>query len=148
MTVFADSSALMKFYADEDSADLVRTIQAPVVSVLARAEVPAAMWGKVRTGALTDSDAAVLVAEFIADWTGDTTSTPRFAAVPATAHLLADAGRLTGVNLLRAYDAVQLASASATREALGDLTLAAFDRRLRAAAAHEGFALLPAGDPP
>ena len=46
---------------------------------------------------------------------------------------------------LRAYDAVQLASAKAAAQAVPDCrTMTAFDGTLRAAAAAESFALLPA----
>jgi predicted nucleic acid-binding protein len=49
------------------------------------------------------------------------------------------------VHGLRAYDAIQLAAARAARGAAdGCTTFAAFDTTLRAAAAVEGFALLPA----
>ena len=46
---------------------------------------------------------------------------------------------------LRAYDAVQLATALLTRDALGRLDeFASFDRQLRQAAAAEAFELVPA----
>lgn len=49
------------------------------------------------------------------------------------------------VHGLRAYDAVQLATAQAVREAApGCAAFAAFDKNLRGAAAMEGFALVPA----
>jgi predicted nucleic acid-binding protein len=52
--------------------------------------------------------------------------------------------RLCAVHALRAYDAVQLACALAARDAVPECqTFAAFDRQLRAAAAAEGFALVP-----
>lgn len=52
MTVFADSSAVVKLYADGAGADEVRALTFPLyVSALARAEVPAVLWKKHRTGA-------------------------------------------------------------------------------------------------
>jgi predicted nucleic acid-binding protein len=142
--VFADSSALGKLYADEPDHKLVREQSSLVVSTLARVEVPAAIWRKHRMGELDPVDAAVLVAAFEADYHGSSEGQPRFGVVAATAAVLESAARLVGVHSLRAYDAVQLASAKAAAEAvLSCRTVAAFDSTLRAAAAKEGFALLP-----
>lgn len=144
MIVFADSSALVKLYADEPDHKLVREQGGLVISALARVEVPAAIWRKHRMGELDPADAAVLVAAFEADYHGSAEDQPRFAVVAATTTVLEAAARLVGVHSLRAYDAVQLASAKAAAEAVPDCrTMAAFDNTLRAAAAKEGFALLP-----
>ena len=68
MTVFADSSAIVKRYADEPGHESVRTIEGPVViSALARVEVVAAVWRKQRMGELSLDDAQVLVGAFEAD---------------------------------------------------------------------------------
>ena len=54
--------------------------------------------------------------------------------------------RSTAVHGLRAYDAVQLASVLATRSAdRSCASYAVFDKSLRAAAALEGFTVLPDG---
>ena len=145
MTSVADSSALVKLYADEVDHDVVRQEPHFVVSALARVEVPAALWRKVRTGALAAELARALVADFEVDLSGSEDEGPRMFAVSVTAGVLDLAARSTAVHGLRAYAAVQLASALTARAA--DPTcdrLAAFDRDLRAAAATEGFALLPA----
>lgn len=143
MTVFADSSALVKLYSDEGGHELVRAVAVLVVSQIARVEVPAALWRKTRTGGVDEWSAGVLVAAFEADWAGPPSGSPRFAVVALTAPLLERAARLTAVHGLRAYDAVQLASAQAVPG--GATTMAAFDRQLRTAAAREGMALLPTG---
>ncbi len=144
MSVFADSSALVKLYADEAGADAVRTLGPLVIAELARVEVPAALWRKQRTGELTAADAQLLVADFEADYFGVDEEGPRFAAVHASAELLDTAARLVAVHGLRAYDAVQLSCALAARTALGELAMmAAFDERLRAAAAAEGLPVFP-----
>lgn len=144
MIVFADSSALVKLYSDEPDHKLVREQDSLVVSALARVEVPAAIWRKHRIGELGPADAAILVAAFDADYYGAAEDLPRFGVVVATATVLEAAARLVGVHSLRAYDAVQLASAKAAAGAIPDCrTVAAFDGTLRAAAAKEGFALLP-----
>lgn len=145
MTVFADSSALVKLYADEPGHEAVREEPTYVVSQLARVEVPSALWRKVRTRELEAADAGVLVAEFEADYSGADGEEPRLVAVLVTAAILDVAARLSAVHGLRAYDAVQLASALAAREVEPRCSrLAAFDAGLRSAAAAEGWALLPA----
>lgn len=144
MTSFADSSALVKLYADEVDHAVVRQEPFFVVSALARVEVPAALWRKVRTGGLAAELARALVADFEVDFAGSEEERPRMFAVSVTPEVLELAARSTAVHGLRAYDAVQLASALTARAA--DPTcdrLAAFDRGLRTAAAAEGFVLLP-----
>jgi len=143
MSHFADSSALVKLYADEAGFEAVRDLSALVVSQLARVEVPAAIWRKHRTSELTSGQAATLAAEFEADWFGDDEAAPRFAIVAVVAGVLDDAARLAAAHGLRAYDAVQLASA--LRVAAADPNFggfAAYDRALRTAAAAEGLTLV------
>lgn len=139
MTVFADSSALVKRYADESGAVAVRALPFLVVSALARVEVPAALWRKTRTGELSVEDAAHLSAAFGADYAdGDL-----MVAVAAQGAVLDDAARLVATHALRAYDAVQLASARAARHADEQVDgFVCFDAGLRQAAAAEGFALV------
>ena len=116
--VFADSSALVKRYSDEPQADDVRRLPHLVISQLARVEVPGALWRKHRMGELTAADAAVLVADFEADYFGDTDTSARFSVVAISAPIMDAAAHLAGVHGLRAYDAVQLASALAVAAAV------------------------------
>lgn len=144
MSTFADSSALVKLYADEDGYQQVRGMAAMAVAQLARVEVPAALWRKQRMGELSADDARLLTADFEADYFGTGSEPPRFAAVAATGRIFDEAARLCASHGLRAYDAVQLSSALAVRRADETCTtFAAFDRSLRTAAATEGFELLP-----
>ncbi|MGH3695792.1 MAG: type II toxin-antitoxin system VapC family toxin [Pseudonocardiaceae bacterium] len=144
MIVFADSSAVVKLYADEQDHHLIREVESLVVSTLARVEVPAAIWRKHRMGELDTADAAVLVAAFEADYHGSDDDQPRFGVVSVTAAVLDTAARFVSVHSLRAYDAVQLASAAAAAEAIPACrTVAAFNNTLRTAAAKEAFTLLP-----
>lgn len=144
MSVFADSSALVKLYAEEADSEFVRGLNELIVAQLAMVEVPAALWRKERIGELSAAATAALVAEFEADFHGDESAPPKFAAVAADLSVLEQAARLTGSHGLRAYDAVQLACASAARRIDPDCTsLAVFDTALRRAAATEGFTLLP-----
>ncbi len=144
MSAFADSSALVKLYADEDGYQQVRGMAGIAVAQLARVEVPAVLWRKQRMGELSAEDARLLTADFEADYFGTGSEPPRFAAVAATGRLLDEAARLCASHGLRAYDAVQLSSALAVRRAdAACTTFAAFDRSLRTAAATEGYQLLP-----
>ncbi len=113
-------------------------------SALARVEVPAAIWGKVRMEELEPVDAGTLVQEFEADFFGTEEEPPRFAVLAVAMAVLDDAAARAAAHGLRAYDAVQLASAIAVHQADGDCySLACFDRDLRDAAAACGFALIP-----
>lgn len=143
MSTFADSSALVKLYADEPGYEDIRPLVAIAVSQIVRVEVPAALWRKHRLGELVASDAQILTAQFEADFFG-TTAKPRFLALTLTPTILDGAARLCASHGLRAYDAVQLSSALVAREADPTCTsFAAYDDALRAAAAAEGFLLLP-----
>jgi len=134
----------VKLYADEEDSSAVRVLTVVVVSCLARVEVPAAIWRKHRIGELATEDAAVLTGEFEADFFGDNHDEGRFAVVALPPILLDGAARLASSHGLRAYDAVQLASAGATRAADPRCaTFACWDKTLRSAAAAEGFALVP-----
>lgn len=144
MSTFADSSAVVKLYADEDGQDTIRALEDLVVAQIVRVEVPAAIWRKTRAGQLGAASAAVLVADFEADFFGTDDEAPRFAGVILGAALLDDAALLSSTRGLRAYDAVQLAAARVAAAADPTCqTFAAFDRGLRTAAAAEGFALIP-----
>jgi predicted nucleic acid-binding protein len=137
LTAFADSSAVVKLYADEAGSAAVRRRRVLVVSALARVEVPAALWRKHRMGELTAVDAGVLTAAFEFDWYGRDA-----VLVPVAAHtaVLEQAAGLVPRHGLRGYDAVQLASAIAARTAdPGVDEFLCFDEVLAAAAAREGW---------
>lgn len=118
---------------------MVRALTDVVVSCLARVEVPAAIWRKQRLGEISAGDAGVLSEAFEWDWFGG----GAFAIVAVHHEVLELAARALAVHGLRAYDAVQLASALAARTADPDLReLACFDVRLADAARAEGFRVL------
>lgn len=111
-----------------------------VISALARVEVSAAIWRKQRAGELDLDDALILIRAFTADYAGTPDRPPRFIAVAVTAGIIGSAADLAGTHGLRAYDAVQLASALAARAAdKRCAALLAFDRELLQAAISEGF---------
>lgn len=143
--MFADSSAVVKLYADEPGSDEIRALEVLVVSCLARVEVPAALWRKARLRELDADDARILTDEFEADYFGTDEEVPSFAVVGLPTELLDRAADLAATQGLRAYDAVQLASALAAREAdPACVELASFDADLREAAARTGLSLIPA----
>lgn len=110
--------------------DLARTRER-----LARAGIPAAPGPR--------GDGPMRIADFEADYFGTDDEDPRFAVVAQSPEVLEAAARFTGVHRLRAYDAVQLATAVIAAGADPDCTtFAAADAALRHAAAAEGFALV------
>ncbi|TCO58621.1 type II toxin-antitoxin system VapC family toxin [Actinocrispum wychmicini] len=144
MSVFADSSALVKLYANEPGAEVVRARGVMVISQLSRVEVPSAIWKKHRRGQLSQQEAATLVGWFEADYHGTTGEEPRFVVVPASTAVLEAATRIVRIHGLRGYDAVQLASAVLVAEADPESReFAVFDKQLRSAALAEGLALVP-----
>lgn len=134
----------MKLYADEAGCDAVRELDTLVVSALARVEVPSALWRKARIGELGDSAASTLVRAFELDFHGDADTGSRFTVTVLSESTLVAAAREAARGGLRAYDAVQLASALAVRD-LDPLCnhFACFDVDLRRAAGRAGFTLLP-----
>jgi hypothetical protein len=131
-------------YADETGSEFVRGLGAITVSELARVEVPSAIWLKHRTGELEAASARTFVDLFEDDWFGTEDSDPRFTIVACSSLILESAAALTRSRGLRAYDAMQLASAVTARVAdPGIDSFACFDETLRSGAGAEGFAVLP-----
>ncbi len=141
MIVFADTSAIVKFYVDEVGHEEVRAIKSLIlISEIARVEVAAALWKKVRINEVAPADAQLLISTFEFDLFGGDDSEPRFHPVAVNSEVVTTAARLTGIHGLRAYDALQLASALVSRNVVADCTgFAAFDKDLKRAAAAEGF---------
>lgn len=134
----------MKLYADEPGHQAIRALDLIVISAIARVEVPSALWRKARTGELDDSAASILVSAFAVDFHGDPDSEPRFTIVSLVEPVLIAAAREAARHALRAYDAVQLASALAVRETDPRCShFACFDADLRRAASRESFTLVP-----
>lgn len=146
MSVFADSSALVKLYVPEAGHEAVRAFAGPfVIASLARVEVPAALWGKSRTGQVSAPDAALLVSAFEFDFHGGHEARSIFAILSLDDAMLVAAARQAARHGLRAYDAVQLACAIAARAVDRSVdTFAVFDQKLRDAAIIEGFTVLDA----
>ncbi|HET8931256.1 MAG TPA: type II toxin-antitoxin system VapC family toxin [Acidimicrobiales bacterium] len=145
MTAFADASAVVKLFSDEDGTDRVRAEPGPfAVSVLTRVETASALWRKSQAGELSSQRARRLVTGVRVQLAAQ-----RFAhgaevlEAPLTTQMCDDATRLCGIHALRAGDAVQLATALAVREIDPSCNrFWVFDGRLADAAAREGFAAL------
>jgi uncharacterized protein len=144
VTAFFDSSALVKLYVPEPGMGVVPSIDdRPMISELTRVELPSALWRKHRLGQLSAQDASDLSTDFEADYYGEE-GEPRFAVMRISDVTVSMAARLVARVDLRTGDAIQLASAIVARQVGREVTaFAAFDTRLRTAAAIEGFTLVP-----
>lgn len=134
----------MKLYADEPGHRAIRALELLVISAITRVEVPSALWRKARAHELDESTASILAGAFELDFHGDPDSGPRFTIVSLTEPVLVAAAREAARHALRAYDAVQLASALAVRQTDPRCNrFACFDADLRRAAIRESFTLVP-----
>jgi predicted nucleic acid-binding protein len=145
MILYLDASALVKRYvAEAGSAEVdVAISQAAVAgtALVSRAEVAAALGKAVRVHALTREEALAALQVFRNDWVD-------LVRIQLTEMVIARADMLAWDHGLRGYDAVQLASALAWQDALGEaVTLATFDKHLWAVARSAGLASYPADLP-
>jgi predicted nucleic acid-binding protein len=92
---------------------------------------------------LSSTNAAVLVQQFQADYLGTAFTAPAFDFIAITDGVLADAASLVAAHPLRAYDAVQLASAIRAKDVDSSLDqFCAYDQQLVSAASAEGFVIV------
>ena len=133
MTLYLDTSSLVKLYVTETGSAVVRRLvsEANVVatSVVAYAETRAALARLRREGALTASKAAAAKREFEEQW-------PAYLTVEATGVLCRAAGELAERHGLRGFDSIHLASFAevARRARTADTQFSSFDDRLNQAA--------------
>ena len=142
MTLFLDTSALVKLYVQETDSDTVRgwVVQADEVACqwLAYVEARSAFAAKRRLGEFSEAGLAGCKAEFERDWV-------RYHRTTVTQPILRRAGSLSEQFGLRAYDSVHLASAEYLQSSLGvPVTFGSFDRRQTGAAAQLGFPIASA----
>ncbi len=108
MIYFLDASALVKRYVREPGSDTIRSLfvrrRRMAVSALSAIEISAALWRRAREHDLDGDIAAGLVARATSDMTEMLVVEPRGAVLDLAAALVAK-------HPLRAYDAMQLASA-------------------------------------
>ncbi len=133
MTLYLDTSSLVKLYVTEDGSDDVRQLvsEAGVVatSTVAYAETRAALARLRREGALTRSKLASTKREFEEQW-------PTYLTLEATDALCRTAGELAEKYRLRGFDSIHLASFTevVSRAGVAQTRFSSFDDRLNTAA--------------
>ena len=142
MMLYLDTSALVKCYvAERGSPDVFALIEhAEVVasSLISRTEVAAAVAKAVRLGWVSSESGRKAQRTFLSEWA-------ELLRLPVTETLVSRADTLAWDYALRAYDAIQLASALTWQEAVGrPVTLATFDRELWEAGQTAGLRAWPA----
>jgi predicted nucleic acid-binding protein len=144
VTLYLDTSSLVKLYVAEPGSDVVRRLvtQATIVATsrIAYPETRAALARRRRERALTAAAFTRARRAFEDDW-------PRYLAVEVSASICRIAGDLAERYRLRAYDAVHLASyvEIARRAGVGEVQFSSFDERLNRAALAAERALARAG---
>lgn len=134
MTIYLDTSSIVKLYVEESGRSTVRASLAvatlTVTSDLSYTESRAALARRRRERALSSREFAAAKLEFESDWA-------RFVTIPVSADLCRDAGALAEQYQLRGLDSIHLASFAQTlRELHGrdDVVFSSFDEKLNAAA--------------
>lgn len=133
MTLYLDTSSLVKLYVTEPGAErvrrAVRKAQVVATSAIAYPEARAAFARLRRERMLTASALRAIEQDFEADWGS-------YLALEPTMALCRNAGELAERHRLRGYDSVHLASyLEVTRQARPDRTrFSSFDSRLNRAA--------------
>jgi uncharacterized protein len=141
---YADSSALVKRHVAEAGTAWLQTVADPasgntmITSQISIVETISAFQRRVREGSLSMADAQQVRSDFLALCTSE------YQLVACTTAIITDAWALLERHPLRAYDAIQLASAIATNRSLhhAGLPVAIMlcsDQRLRQAAIAEGL---------
>lgn len=144
--IFMDSSTVVKRYVQEVGSVWVSGLFTAalanriVVAAITRVEVVAALTRRVRSGTITQADAAAACALFLTDFPTDIRS------VLITDALLSRAVQLAQIYKLRGYDAVQLAAGVEVNQlclaaGLTPLIFVSADKELNAAALAEGLAV-------
>jgi len=133
VTLYLDTSSLVKLYVEEAGSQDVRHMvaEAAVVttSVVAYPEMRAALGRLRRSGDLTPTTFAAARRDFEAQW-------PAFLSLEVTAALAREAGEFAEQYALRGFDALHLASFAeiARRADITDTRFSSFDDRLSKAA--------------
>ena len=133
MTLYLDTSSLVKLYVEEpgsdDVADLVDAADVVATSVVAYAEARAAFARLRREGGLTPAGLAAIKRAFEADW-------PSYVALDVSAAIAREAGEFAERFALRGFDALHLASFAEVARLAGvaETRFSSFDDRLNRAA--------------
>jgi predicted nucleic acid-binding protein len=133
VTLYLDTSSLVKLYVAEPGADAVRELvdRATIVatSVIAYAETRSALARLRREGSLSPAAFASIKQSLDEDW-------PSYLTLDVTTSISRAAGDLAERYCLRGYDSVHLASFMevARRAGAGETRFSSFDERLNRAA--------------
>jgi predicted nucleic acid-binding protein len=143
VTLYLDTSAVVKRYIDEEWSEQmrarVRTEPQAMSSVLARIEVPAAIARSVRLGGVEAATGREAIRVFVAEW-------PRYGRIALTDPVLSLGGDVAWRQGLRGFDAAHIAAALILSNRLPTpLTFATYDRNLWRAARNEGLDAWPPG---
>lgn len=141
---YFDSSALVKYYAQEIGTTWVKSLinagpaNEIIIALVSGAEAVAAITRRKNTNTIAAADAARAIATFKIQFRN------QFKAVRVTDTLVNDAMLLAEKHGLRGYDAIQLASAlfieaKMTARGVGPLTLISAEHELNQAAQAEGL---------
>ena len=137
MILYLDTSALVKLYVEEVYSDQVikqagRT-EISATSRIAYVETLSGIARKLRDGDMSRKEHEVLLEEFENDWNN-------FLVIEVTEEICRISGELLRSPLLRAFDAIHLASAVLLRRKIKeDVWFSSFDKLLNVAAQAEGL---------
>ena len=139
MILYCDTSALVKLYAQEQHSEWVREqvtlASSCVVSQMAWVEANAAFGMKRRTEEITPAEQRSALKRLTREW-------PMFTRMAIDMSILHEAAELALRFGLRAYDSVQLASASRGFQQIGNsFAFCCFDKQLNKAAGDMGLRL-------
>lgn len=131
MTLYLDSSALVKLYIEEENSAIVRKAveeaDDTATCVVTYAEARAALARRRRESALKEAGYRTAVEALDEDWRA-------FTRLEVNDGLARLAGVLAEQKSLRGFDAVHLAAALTLQQQVGDVAFMAFDKRLVEAA--------------
>lgn len=140
-TVYVESSAITAWLLDQAGGwpafDAIKGADVVVSSDLTLVECERTLRRGVATGHLSEERAALLRGEL-------STATSAWSLVPIGPEVVARAREPFPDELIRALDAIHVASAVTARVSLGDLVLVTLDDRVRRNAIALGFEVLPA----
>jgi predicted nucleic acid-binding protein len=131
MTLYLDTSALVKLYVEEEGRETVQNAlaqaQRAAIATIGYAECRAALARKLRESGLGVAEYRRAVRDLDRDW-------QELLRVMVDDDLSREAGLLAERLSLRGFDAIHLASAIRVQQRLGDVYLLAFDQKLMQAA--------------
>jgi predicted nucleic acid-binding protein len=134
VTIYVDTSSIVKLYVDEPGQAAVRQLfagaSAVCTSQVAYPETRAALARRRHDGSLTAHEFTSAKRDFESEWT-------RFIAIPSTSEICQEAGDLAERYRLRGFDSIHLASFAEMLRGLqgrDDVQFSSFDEHLNGAA--------------